>query len=112
MANFDDEKVIKYCIYCPNSELKESNKKKFCINCQKDRKKRFRTPKETNAEDLERTYKNEMVYCFVCGVELTRVDGRIMCIDGCGDLDIKEGKCNLHKKFIAVQSIYFRTPNF
>lgn len=92
----DDEKVIRFCIYCPKSGLIESIRHKFCMNCRKlNKKKRFSTRKETTAEDLERTYKNEMVYCFICGEELTRVAaGHIMCIEGCGILDIKEGKCS------------------
>ena len=90
----DDEKVIRFCIYCPKSGLKASERKKFCMEC-KRKKKWFYIPKELTAEDIERTYKNEMIFCFNCGEGLTRVDGLIMCIDGCGILDIKDGKCSI-----------------
>lgn len=65
------------------------------MKCKKDKKKRFNIPKETTAEDLEKTYKNEMIHCYICGEELTRVHGHIMCIDGCEVLDIEEGKCKI-----------------
>lgn len=91
MANSDEEKVIKFCMFCPYSELKESAlKNKFCMNCKK-KKKLLNIPKEMTAEDLEKAYKKEMIYCFICGEKLTREDGSIMCIDGCGILDIEEG---------------------
>lgn len=89
----DNEKAIRFCIYCPKSELKASEKKKFCMKCKRT-KKWFNIPKESTAEDIERTYKNEMICCFNCGCELTKEDGSIMCIDGCGVLDIEEGKCS------------------
>lgn len=97
-----DNKAIRFCIYCPKSELKLSaEQSKFCKKC-RGTKKWFKIPKESTAEDIERTYKNEMICCFNCGFALTKDDGSIMCIDGCGVLDIEEGKCSYYITFGAA----------
>lgn len=97
MAAYQSDVQIKFCIFCPQNELKLSAKSKYCIIC-RDKKvprdDKFNISKFSTPEDLERTHKKKMKYCYNCGEELARDAGRIMCIDGCEYIDIQEGKCN------------------
>ena len=96
MAAPMEKMQIDFCIYCPESKLKETAKKRYCSNCVRRKKgspdtRTFTIPKETTPETLDLSYIEEMIYCFYCGEELTREDGSIICIDGCGNLHITEG---------------------
>ena len=96
MAAYQADVQINFCIFCPQNELKLSAKKKYCIICRNKKipiKDQFAISKGTTPEDLERTHKKKMKYCYNCGEELTRDAGKIMCIDGCGYINIQEGKC-------------------
>ena len=93
MAHRYEKGKIKFCIYCPESELLEANKKKYCFSC-KDKETpakedQFSIPKETVPPDGLQKYYGKMIYCFYCGEELTKKNQRIMCIDGCEVLNIQ-----------------------
>ena len=88
---------IKFCIFCPNSILDDSLRKKFCFNCRKQRKvPKFTIPKEANTEDLVKKYRKMIEYCYNCGIKVAKIEGKIVCIDGCKLLNILEkGNCLL-----------------
>lgn len=88
---------IKFCIYCPESKLKETAKKRYCSSCHHKKKendsnvKAFNIPKETTLENLDLELIKDMKYCLYCGEELIEDEGSLICIDGCGNLNITKG---------------------
>ena len=51
--------------------------------------------------DLERAHKVDMVYCYNCGEELLRTEGKIMCVNGCGKININEGSLCINRVYVC-----------
>ena len=69
-----DKKKLKHCVFC-SEELKTTKSKAYCHTCS-DEPKKFSVSKEISTDEVEKKFKDLMVYCYNCGEELER---RIWC---------------------------------
>lgn len=82
-------KVIKFCVFCKGREVKTTTKKLYCMGCRRRSPVGFSTSRDATPEDIEQLFGQSMIYCYNCGEELIRDEGRIVCIDGCELIDIE-----------------------
>ena len=80
------EKAINYCVFCKKL-LSKTDKKILCTPCRK-KTLNFTLSIETTPDDVERSYKDVMIYCYNCGGTLLRTEDSVICVDGCELVDI------------------------
>ena len=81
------DKAINYCIFCSKQLSKKSSTKILCTACRK-KTPNFTLSIETTPDDVETNYKDVMTYCYNCGGSLLREEDSVICVDGCGLVDI------------------------
>ena len=80
------EKAINYCVFCKKL-LSKTDTKILCTPCRK-KTPNFTLSIETTPDDVERIYKDVMIYCYNCGGSLLRTEDSVICVDGCELVDI------------------------
>ena len=80
------EKAINHCVFCKKL-LSKSSTKILCTACRK-KIPNFTLSIETTPDDVETNYKDVMVYCYNCSGILLREEDSVICVDGCGLVDI------------------------
>lgn len=92
MATAATEAEINFCVYCPKEAVLQVKGKKYCSSCRKvKRSRKFSISINVTIKEMEQNYFKDMIYCYNCGEELTRDDGKVMCIGGCDLVEIEEG---------------------
>lgn len=77
-----DSKSVKFCVFCEGKNVKATKKSLYCPTC-KGNNPEFKVSLNATPEEVEHLYKHNMVYCYCCGEELEREEGKVMCVDGC-----------------------------
>lgn len=68
--------------------MSKNRLKIYCSKCHVP-ERRFKVDASITPQDLETEFKNDMIYCYNCGEDLEICDGKAMCIEGCGLVNIE-----------------------